>query len=143
MITNELESDIFPHQIQTKILSSPYFKGVSYLLLSYFVILGGKNYCIVASIITLIFACTILFFAAKIEMKKSASDIDDEYLPECSAEDIVTISQYEPPNMKYQTIFKKPIDDDQFQRDDDYQESGEQHQDITPPSTENSLDRGL
>lgn len=104
MITNEMGSDIFPYHLQTQILSSPYFKGSIYLLLSYCIILGGKGYCIVAAIITFMFACVILIFAAKLDIKYGPRSMDvDDYLPEFSKgeddEDIVTISEYEPPSI--------------------------------------------
>ena len=108
MITNEMESDIFPYKLQTQILSSPYFKGVCYLLLSYFAILGGKSYCIVAAIITFIFACVLLMVAPKIQMNYNNRATVDDYLPEFSKddEDIVTISEYEPPEMIYHANFQ-------------------------------------
>ena len=104
-----MESDICPYQIQIQILSSPYFKGVSYLLLSYFIILGGKGYCIVAAIITFMFACVLLAFAPKIDINYNMrSTVGDE-------EDIITISEYQPPEI---TSY-----DDQFERDKDNQQT--------------------
>ena len=104
MIVNELEVDLFPHELKTNILSSPRFKGICYLFMAYFAIFGGKKFCIVPSVITFIYAFITLCIAGKIQRESNLKhSIGDQYLPELSndaSDDIVTvISEYEPPSM--------------------------------------------